>query len=259
MAEPHETARRSWVGKCYVDRDEVGDSAAAAVTPSCVVHDVVRRDPSRSVVNRVLRAHVETLLSRYTDEHGGRSLPTYFERELRAVIACGDLAHGFGRVHCSCCAFDLLVAFSCKGRGFCQSCGGRRMAEFAAHLVDELIPDVPTRQCVLTMPIALRLHLAADPDLLRDVASAFIDAVLASYVRIARAAGPVDGPGSFAHPGAVPSTDLGVRKWPLRPPIPPSILRTKRSLAPASEILRHPPYSIPGERTGPPVPPSVTP
>jgi len=38
---------------------------------------VVRRDPSRSVVNQVPRAHVETSLSPYTDEHGGRSLPVY--------------------------------------------------------------------------------------------------------------------------------------------------------------------------------------
>ena len=203
MAEPPVAERRSWVGKRFVDPNEVGDPAAAARIPSCVVHDVVRRDPSRSVVNRVLRAHVETFLTRYTDEHGGRSLPTYVERELRAAIACGDLAHGFCRVHCSCCALDLLVAFSCKGRGFCPSCGGRRMAELAAHLVDEVIPDVPTRQWVLSMPIALRLHLAADPDLLRDVASAFIDAVFASYARGARAAGLLDTPSSFAHPGAV--------------------------------------------------------
>jgi hypothetical protein len=77
------------------------------------------------------------------------------------------------------------------------------MAELAAHLVDGEIPDVPTRQWVHTMPIALRLHLAADPDLCRDVASAFIDAVFASYVRHARSAGALDVPASFAHPGAV--------------------------------------------------------
>jgi hypothetical protein len=62
---------------------------------------------------------------------------------------------------------------------------------------------VSTRQWVLTMPRALRLHLAADPEPLRVVASAFIDAVFASYVRGARAAGLLDAPGSLAHPGAV--------------------------------------------------------
>ncbi len=63
MAEPREAERRSWVGKRFVDPNEVGDPAATG-TASCVVHDVVRREPSRSVVNRVLRAHVGTFLSR---------------------------------------------------------------------------------------------------------------------------------------------------------------------------------------------------
>jgi hypothetical protein len=41
------------------------------------------------------------------------------EREFRAYLECGILAHGFLRVHCRDCGFDRLVAFSCKGRGFC--------------------------------------------------------------------------------------------------------------------------------------------
>jgi len=31
---------------------------------------------------------------------------------------------------------EELVPFSCKRRGICPSCTGRRMAELAAHLVD---------------------------------------------------------------------------------------------------------------------------
>jgi hypothetical protein len=200
---PIETRRRSWVGKRLFDADEHGRPVGAADVPGHGVKAVVRRDPSRGVVNRVLRAHLETFLLRFTDEHGGRTLPAFVEQELRAVIACGDLAHGFCRVRCPCCSLDLLVAFSCKRRGFCPSCGGRRMAELAGHLVEGVIPYVPTRQWVWTMPIALRLYLAADPELCRNVASAFIDAVFASYVRRARAAGALDVPGSFAHPGAV--------------------------------------------------------
>ena len=37
-------------------------------------------------------------------------------------------------------AFERLVAFSCKGRGFCPSCGARRMAQTAAWLVDDILP-----------------------------------------------------------------------------------------------------------------------
>jgi hypothetical protein len=78
------------------------------------------------------------------DEHGGRSLPAYVERELRAVIACGDIAHGFCRVRCPCCALDLLVAFSCKSRGFCPIARGTADGRARDPLVDGVIPDVPT-------------------------------------------------------------------------------------------------------------------
>ena len=63
----------------------------------------------------------------------------------------------------------MLVAFSCKRRGFCPSCGARRMAQTAAHLVDHVIPYVPVRQWVLSLPIPLRLLLAAQPQLLTPV------------------------------------------------------------------------------------------
>jgi hypothetical protein len=45
-----------------------------------------------------------------------------------------------------------LVPFSCKGQGFCPSCGGRRMTGRAAHLWwDQVLPPVPGRQWMLTV------------------------------------------------------------------------------------------------------------
>ena len=41
----------------------------------------------------------------------------------------------------------------------------RRAAQTAAHLVDHVIPHVPVRQWVLSLPIPLRLLLAAQPKL----------------------------------------------------------------------------------------------
>lgn len=57
------------------------------------------------------------------------------------------------------------MSFSCKRRGFCPSCGARRIAETAAHLVDHVIARVPVRQWVLSFPIPLGLLFAADPEL----------------------------------------------------------------------------------------------
>ena len=93
----------------------------------------------------------------------GRSLPDYIEQEFDAYLKCGRLEDGFLRVRCEHCRAEKLVAFSCKKRGFCPSCGAKRMAATAALLADEVLPERPLRQWVLSLPIALRFLLATDP------------------------------------------------------------------------------------------------
>ncbi len=56
-------------------------------------------------------------------------IPTWVEEEFRRYLACGILAHGILRMRCETCHAEHLVAFSCKRRGFCPSCGARRMAD----------------------------------------------------------------------------------------------------------------------------------
>lgn len=87
----------------------------------------------------------------------------------------------------------MVVAFSCKGRGVCPSCGGRRMSELAAHLVDHVIPDVPVRQWMLSLPWSLRYQLAFDPALCRDVLAIFIRVVFGWLRRTAARHGIRDG------------------------------------------------------------------
>jgi len=99
--------------------------------------EVLRRDATTSPLHGLVREHLETFLARFQDEHGGRRLPRHVEQELRGFLACGDPAHGFCRIHCPHCSSDLLVPFSCKGRAFCPSCGGRRHR--VATLTDPLI------------------------------------------------------------------------------------------------------------------------
>lgn len=47
--------------------------------------------------------------------------------EFDAFLDCGSLTRGFLRLRCGECGHDKLLAFSCKRRGFCPSCGARRM------------------------------------------------------------------------------------------------------------------------------------
>ena len=69
-----------------------------------------------------------------------RHLPGFVSREVRAFVRCGDPAHGFAWLRCPEGHHHRLVPFSCKGRGFCPSCGGRRMATLAHRWTDELVP-----------------------------------------------------------------------------------------------------------------------
>jgi hypothetical protein len=100
------------------------------------------------------------------EEDLGYGLPDFVVKEFEEYLRCGILAHGFLRAKCESCSHEMLVAFSCKKRGFCPSCGARRMSESAAHLVDEVLPHKAIRQWVLTFPVPIRLCLAVRPKIM---------------------------------------------------------------------------------------------
>lgn len=125
--------------------------------------------------------HLESFLGRARAR--GRVVPRFVEREFRKFLECGIPAHGFMRVRCDDCGLDRIVPFSCKGRGFCTSCGGRRMADTAAHLVDRVLPRAPVRQWVLSLPVPLRYRLAYDAKLTGEVLALFVRAVFGSLRR----------------------------------------------------------------------------
>jgi hypothetical protein len=127
------------------------------------------RAAEREVLHTIVPEHLETFLREAAHRSGGAGLPHFVEQEFRDFLTCGVLAHGFARVRCGTCAFERLVPFSCKGRGFCPSCRGRRMAERAAHLVGEVLPRVPVRPWVLRLPHRLRYLLARNHALCRAV------------------------------------------------------------------------------------------
>jgi hypothetical protein len=143
-----------------------------------------RREPEQTVLHQVVREQLETFLARRQDQ--GRPVPRFVERELRSFLECGILAHGFVRVHCDACGKDRVVGFSCKGRGFCSSCGGRRMADTAAWLVDRVLPEVPVRQWVFTVPFPLRFRMAYDAPFTSEMLRILVRAVFASLRRRAQ-------------------------------------------------------------------------
>ena len=87
-----------------------------------------RHQPENSVLYRVVQAWLETFLC-MADEAYQRPLPRYVQQEFQKYLRCGILACGFARAYCSQSGTSMLVAFSCKLRGVCPSCGARRASE----------------------------------------------------------------------------------------------------------------------------------
>ena len=127
----------------------------------------VRHRPERTLLYQLVEEYYPAFKAQLLAQ--GTDLPGYVQQEFEDYLKCGRLEHGFLRVRCDTCHAEHLVAFSCKKRGFCPSCGARRMAESAALLVDEVFPEQPVRQWVLSVPYPLRFLFASRPDVMGRV------------------------------------------------------------------------------------------
>jgi hypothetical protein len=92
-----------------------------------------RHRPEATALYEVVRDNLETLYGAIDDGALDVRLPKHAKKELEAFLDCGLLCRGFARVRCLACDESRLVAFSCKGRGFCPSCLGRRMCAATAQ------------------------------------------------------------------------------------------------------------------------------
>jgi hypothetical protein len=160
----------------------------------------VPRDPSSTVLYHVIAEHLETFLASLADDPEATGLPVYVQQEFYDYLRCGILAHGFLRLGCDTCHKELLVPFSCKRRGFCPSCAGRRMAQTAAHLVEQVIPWVPTRQWVVSVPVLLGYWMAASQELTAKVHTIIRTTIGQYYVNQAVQRGHAR---ATVHPGSV--------------------------------------------------------
>jgi hypothetical protein len=151
-----------------------------------------RREPERTLLHAAIRSRLEPFLQAARQTGSGRGLPGHVERGLRAYLDCGILARGFARVRCPDCGFERLVAFSCKA-SVCPSCATRRMEDVADHLVQNVLPAMPVRQWVLSLPRKVRFLAARDNKVASRLLDVFTRAVFAWQRRAARRTG-VDDP-----------------------------------------------------------------
>jgi len=141
---------RGEAGRAVVFEQHVG-AASAPLPPR-----YRPRAPHATALHKLVCAHLETMLAEAAlASDDGRGYPRFVEREFRRNIECGCLGRGFARIRCGRCGYERLLPFSCKGR-LCPSCQSRRMHDLALHLCERVVPSVPLRQWVLSVPRALR-------------------------------------------------------------------------------------------------------
>jgi len=141
----------------------------------------VRHRPETTLLYQIVREYWPEFQAELANH--GKYLPAYVTKEFDEYLKCGILEHGFLRVKCEACHDEKLVAFSCKKRGFCSSCGARRMVDSAALLVDEILPHQPMRQWVLSVPFPLRFLLANQPAVMGKVLGIVYRAIATHLIR----------------------------------------------------------------------------
>jgi hypothetical protein len=133
--------------------------------------------PEKTLLYKTVQRYFETFVQLFEERSGG-TLPKYIRREFEDYLGCGIPAHGFLKITCDVCNDKSVLAFSCKRRGYCPSCGARKMAETGAYLTDWVLPNtVGYRQYVLTVPMPLRHWIARSPKLMTKVYRIFAEEI----------------------------------------------------------------------------------
>lgn len=131
------------------------------------------RRPKEKKLHKFISDHLDPFF--FELAKNDKYLPSWVEDEFRAYLSCGDPEEGFVRLKCEDCGAETILAFSCKKRGFCCSCCGRRMAETEKKLVEEVFPWQNARQWVLSLPIPVRFNCSRNRKILNELVKIFYE------------------------------------------------------------------------------------
>src|SRR3989344_322098 len=151
-----------------------------AVRNSIQTYKYQRRQPEKTLLYRTIESHWPLFIQERARVN--KKLPLFIHQEFDEYLKCGIPEFGFVRTYCYQCQYSGVVAFLCKRRGFCPSCSGKRMNDEANHIIRNVIPEVSTRQWVLSFPYKIRFLLAHDANLTKELLKIFINTIQ-SYQR----------------------------------------------------------------------------
>jgi len=135
------------------------------------------RKPTDTPLYKIIQEHLETYLEKFAQENNFEGVPEYVEREFYKYLECGILANGFARVYCDNCKKELILGFSCKSKSLCPSCTTKYKVNTAAYLVDSVLPRVPIKQWVLSVPKRVRYYMLHNKKVAGDILKIFLRAV----------------------------------------------------------------------------------
>ena len=149
-----------------------------------------RHEPERTLAYQTFARSLESWLAERDADAEKRRLPEFVLKNMRGFMQCGVVAYGLLYVSCpGCPGSDLIVGLSCKRRGFCPRCGGKRQAEVTAHLIDNILPQAAYRQFVVTFPYQLRYWMAMNSKLNNKIHKLVAGQIMNYYERCAERRG----------------------------------------------------------------------
>jgi hypothetical protein len=81
--------------------------------PRDIPKNIRRHEPEKTALYQIVRENLNAFFDRADARAGeGRGLPRYVKNAFYRYLECGILAHGFARVRCPDCGYDMVVAFS---------------------------------------------------------------------------------------------------------------------------------------------------
>lgn len=129
----------------------------------------------------------------------GKRVPKYIRKAFQKWLRCGDPNHEFAVLACPDQHYSKLIAYRCKGRGFCTYCLLIRRRTLGQHLIEGVLGNVPVRHAVLCFPPDLRFIIGYDKALLDGEFAALAKAMHNHQRR--RAAELFNIPPARIHPG----------------------------------------------------------
>ncbi len=129
------------------------------------------RKPHLTPLYQCVQDHYETLEQLWPERFENRYgfWRPYLKEVMIRYLECGDLDNGFARIRCDECGTERALAFSCKRRYMCPSCHQKRSVAFGEWVLTHVLPPVPYRHFVLSIPKILRRLFLRDRRLLADL------------------------------------------------------------------------------------------